>query len=140
MQRNMKLAVFSSVFAAVVLIPLIYLTSKKKIGEVSPPNQLTLDAAERRSTENYSIAELLAPHAVNEDRLKRIANLIHDTVAPDTWIGRGGISTILVDTSLGGFVVHQGEIEHKRIEELLDSIQQLVSEQGVDVLDTLPQA
>ena len=136
----MKLAVFSSVFAAVVLIPLIYLTSKKKIGEVSPPNQLTLDAAERRSTENYSIAELLAPHAVNEDRLKRIANLIHDTVAPDTWIGRGGISTILVDTSLGGFVVHQGEIEHKRIEELLDSIQQLVSEQGVDVLDTLPQA
>jgi len=140
MQRNLKLVVVSSAFAAVILIPVIYFTSFRRDVGISPPNRVTLNATERRSTENYFIAELLAPHAVNEDRLKRIANLIHDTVAPDTWIGRGGISTILVDTSLGGFVVHQGEIEHKRIEELLVSIQQLVSEQGVDVLDTLPQA
>lgn len=139
MQRNLKLVVVSSAFAAVILIPVIYLTSFRKNVGISPANQVTVDAAEHRSTENYFIAELLAPHAVNEDQLKRIASLIRDSVAPDSWIERGGMSTIVVDTSLSGFVVHQGKIEHERIEGLLVSIQHLVSEQGVDVLNNLPQ-
>lgn len=140
MQQKLKLVVVSCVFAAAILIPALYFTSFRKNGEIFRLNHVTLNAVEGRSTENYSIAELLAPHAVNEDQLKRIASLIRDTVAPDTWIERGGMSMILVDTSLSSFVVHQGKIEHKRIEDLLTSIQQLVNEQGVDVLDNLPQS
>lgn len=80
------------------------------------------------STKVYSLSPLLNADQPVDEQLETIAKLIRESIAPDSWVERGGTATLTVYDSNRSFVVYQYGTEHDKIEDLLASVEKLAND------------
>lgn len=74
----------------------------------------------------YPAADLLMPDRSVRDQLNAIANLVKESIAPDSWIERGGMATLTIYESNSSIVVYQSGATHKQLASLFGSLHQVI--------------
>lgn len=81
----------------------------------------------------YQTRGLITGDQPTDVQMADIAKLIKSSVAPNSWIERGGTASLDMYSSNQSFVVNQCGAEHEKIRELLESLQTVAKEKRYSV-------